>query len=124
MSSEGELPLDEIAAAACEAVKEGVRSAQVSRLLEVLEDTNNVNIVLAFLAKQVGRGPWKPRAAQRLFNILKDIENIDTARKILGLFKWLFEAGEKAKNRLSWPPGNIKGYFLTYINSCLGGPRR
>ena len=117
------LPLDAIAAAACEAVKEGVRSAQVSRLLEVLEDTKDINIVLAFLAKQVGRGPWKSGPARRLFNILKSVEDVDVARKILGLFKWLFEAGEKAKG-LKPPPRDIRGYFLTYVETCLGGSRR
>ena len=122
MSSGEELPLDEIAAAAYEAVIiDKVRSAQVSRLLEVLEESQSVDIVLAFLAKQVSRNYWGPKSAQRLFNILRDVEDVDKARKILGLFKWLFEAGERARGRLPSPQRDLKGYFLMYVKGCLGG---
>jgi len=124
------LPLDEIAAAACEAVVGGVDRTQVSRLLEVLEGSKNVNVVLAFLAKQVGRGYWKDhKSASRLFDILKN-RDLEAARKILGIFKWLYEAGgerdrkreEKKKEKLrKLEPSRPakRGFYYDYVNACL-----
>jgi len=123
-----ELPLDEIAAAACEAVIGKVDRTQVSRLLEVLEGAKDVNVVLAFLAKQTGRGQWNRRAATRLFKILRESRDIEEARAILGIFRWLYEAAGKDKDRgrkiaalqklrLSDPAP--KNFYYNYIYTCL-----
>ena len=125
-----ELPLDEVAAAACEAVIGGVDRTQVSRLLEVLEGSKNVDVVLAFLAKQVGRGYWKDhKSASRLFDILKN-RDLEAARTILGIFKWLYEAGgerdrekeKKKKEKLQKlkPSRPAKrNFYYDYVNACL-----
>ena len=85
--------LDMLARAACWARRERVDRSQVNKLLEVLESTRNVNYVIAFIARQKGRGQIGRNTSKELINVLNTIgNNVDLAREALGIFKWLFEA--------------------------------
>ena len=99
-----------------------VKPTQINLLLETLEGAKNINVVIAFLARQVGRNVWDVRSASRLFNVLSGMRDIEDARKVLGIFKWLFEAGEKKRDNLRrLQPGTPakKGFYYEFIKACL-----
>ncbi len=124
--------LDEIAMAAHLAlVNDGVERSQVNKLIEVLESTHNVDYLLAHIARQVGRGIWgrskSHYSASKLFSLLKG-RNVEEARTILGMFKWLYEAGlPKSWNltnlarelRLRPTANAIEGFFYRYLETVL-----
>jgi len=91
--------LDEIAFAAALSVIGKLDRAQVNKLIEVLEITRDLDIVVAFLARQAARGEWPREAASRVYRILNNVSNVDEARLILGLYKWLFEAGSGLREK-------------------------
>ncbi|HIQ03294.1 MAG TPA: hypothetical protein EYH40_02615 [Desulfurococcales archaeon] len=87
--------LDKIARAACWACVERVDKAQVSKLLEVLESTGSVDYVIAFIARQYGRGYIRRNVSRELIELLSDKSirsDLNKAREALGLFRWLYEA--------------------------------
>ena len=90
--------LDEIAFVASLSVVRKLDKSQVNKLLEVLEASQDLDIVCTFLARQVARKEWPKESAARLFKILSGINTLEGARIALGIFKWLFEAGLGNRN--------------------------
>jgi len=95
--------LDVAAKAAC-AARTGGRfdRAQVNKLLEVLEGAEEkeaIQVLLAFIARQVSRNYINRDAGRFLTEYLLKIQNKDEARKFLGMFKWLYEAAERSNLR-------------------------
>ncbi len=89
---------------------------QVEMLLEVLENTKNVNYVILFIAKQRRKGEIGRNTAKVLVDMLRIIgDDVDKAREALGLFKWLYEATDE---RTKLPRCN-KISFSDYIESVL-----
>jgi len=119
-SERSTLPLDMIAAAAFEATREGVRSSQVNKLLEMLESLGDVDRLLVFLAYQVAKGQWgRGMSARRLYNILKDYKSVEKAREILTLFKWLYEACSHRRPRVRPPPPEPSGFLEELLRNVL-----
>lgn len=117
--------LDELAAAAYDAVvRDGLPPAQVNKMLEVFESTRDVSLLLAFMARQTARGEWgRGVSAKRLYGVLKgmmDGASVEDVRRVLGVFKWLFEAGRR-RSLPRMDPGQParKGFFLEYLEACL-----
>jgi len=108
--------LDEIALAALEAKLEGVEASQVNKLIELLESSKDVSLVKVFIARQAGRKQWSKssnfRSATRLWKILSGCRDIDEAKKVLGMFKWFYEAGSRASQRVL---DNLKRQFRNYV---------
>ena len=124
--TEEEVPFDDLAAASYYAVTEGVDASQVNKLLEVLESTKSVKSLLLFLVRQVSRRGWgRGTSARYLFQVLRDLEgkkSIEDVRRILGLFKWLYEAGrERGRYFPRMDPGMPakEGFFYEYLERCL-----
>jgi len=90
--------LDEIAFAAALSVTTRLDKSQVNKLLEILEASQDLNVVCAFLARQVARREWPRSSAVRVFKILNSVNTLQEARIALGIFKWLFEAGQHNYN--------------------------
>ena len=114
---------DELAAAAFEAIRvDRLSPTQVNKLLEVYESTGrDLNTLLAFVARQVGRGQWgRGTSARRLYEILRSVK-ADDIRKVLGVFKWLFEACHRKRFPPNMRPGRPaeKGFFLKYLEACM-----
>lgn len=124
--------LDKVALAALAAlVSDNLEKSQVNKLIEVLEATQSVECLLAHIARQVGRGIWGRThfSATILFNVLKG-RGVDGARSVLGMFKWLYEAGTKRRGNLQAlrrslnldlrgnqvPP---QGFFYKYLEATL-----
>ena len=117
-----EIPLDELAAAAYEArTVDRVQRAQVNKLLEMLESLHDVNLLLVFLARQVNRREWGRNSASRLYKVLRG-KNVDEARRILGVFRWLYESVDPRRvsclGRVATPAP--KGFFEKFMEVCLG----
>ena len=118
--------LDELALAAYAAVvSDGVDRSQVNKLIEVLESTRNTDYLLAYIARQVGRGMWgrSYHSASKLYELLKG-KSVEEARTILGLFKWLYEAGSNKLRQLrqlraSFRGQAPRGFFYTYLSATL-----
>ena len=116
--------LGEIGAAAYEAAAlERVEMAQINKLIEILEVTKSIDETLIFLARQVARGYWGRRgmssSAHRLFNLLKGRE-LEEAKVILGLFKWIYEAVDRSKPRHYRPPRTpSKDYTYELLRKCI-----
>lgn len=132
------MDLDELAFTAFEARIGGLKSAQVNKVLEFLESHGDVVLLQLFLARQVSRKQWDRNSASRLFKILEDIaeksgsgeDALQEARRVLGLFKWLFEASERSniwalKNKYikhlgGAGKGTPRGFYQEYLKACLG----
>ena len=83
------------------------RIAAVNNILEVLESESGgesaIALTIAFILRQAGRGiieqPMAQKMAEELMSILKN-PNLDsaskkeTARKLLGLVKWVIETAD------------------------------
>jgi len=116
--------LGEIGAAAYEAATlERVDRTQVNKLIEILETTKSTDETLIFLARQVARGYWGRRgmssSARRLFNLLRGRE-LEEARVILGLFKWIYEAVAESRPRYYRPPKTpSKDYTYGLLEKCI-----
>jgi len=121
--------LNEIALAAYYAlVSDRVERSQVNKLIEVLESTRSVEYLLAHIARQVGRGIWgggRHLGASRLFSVLRG-RDFREARTILGIFKWLYEAGERRQRDLQSRLGRIvrgggapQDFYMKYIEALL-----
>ena len=117
--------LDELAAAAYEAVRvDELSPAQVNKMLEVYESTRDVNLLLAFMARQAARRAWgRGTSARRLYGVLRGMvgsAKVEDVRRVLGIFKWLFEAG-KGRGLPRMDPGQParKGFFSEYLEACL-----
>lgn len=96
--------IDEIAFTAYAALLDRVKKAQVNKVLEILESTQDVMLTSVFVARQHGRNQWGDRglnySAWRLVKVLEGSRNLAEARRRLVLFKWFFEAGEDKVGRL------------------------
>jgi len=130
--------LDELALAAYAAViSDNLNKTQVNRLIEVLESTRNVDYLLAHIARQVGRAkesrdrnvPWKKShySASKLFQLLKN-RSYGEAKVILGIFKWLFEAGIGRRRQLDLLRRQLKinlggkaprDFYYKYLDTVL-----
>ncbi len=123
--------LDELALAAYAAIVfDNVERAQVNRLIEILESLRDVNYLLAYMARQVGRGVWSRShryfSASKLYSILKG-KDINTAREILGIFKWLYEAGSNRSRQLAMLRSKVRNvtakapqnFFHDYLDAVL-----
>ena len=81
-----------------------IKDTQVSQLIEILESSPEdkaIEYTIAFVARQVARGPINEAVGRIIIETLLDIKNKhkeearDIAREFLGIFKWLYEASEK-----------------------------
>jgi len=63
----------------------------------MLYSTNNPELLLIYLARQAGRNEIDKDVARELYEILNN-KNLNEAVQILGIFKWLFEAGERTRD--------------------------
>jgi len=134
--------LDEVALASLEAILEEVDKSQVDRLIEIYEVEKEKVLIMAFIARQVGRGHWgKPRSyltsigrnkiscsAARLYKVLSQCRN-DEVKIALGFFKWFYEAGKDRRSILrklreeykitnasqSAPSGFVNEYLKTIL---------
>jgi len=119
--------LNMIAQAACFALIERksdgrliMERAQVQKLLEVLEDTEEPKYVMAYVARQRGRKEIGNKTASALVNLLNTVSTKEEAKEALGLFKWFYEAGRDVPNiaqSLSRKCESIS--FIDLINTIL-----
>lgn len=121
---------DKLAYAAIKAIEGEVDRSQVNKLIEFLNQTNDIELTLIFLARQVARREWDPVSAKLLSEAIKEtIKDVSTnyatnyARKILGIFKWLYEVAARADRRSLSRETTIDGMFEKLLNSVLS-PRR
>lgn len=99
-----ELEIFDIAAkAAATARQERVDRAQVERLLEILEleesDEAAIAVTQAFILRQAfaARAEFGRRTAVILRDGLTKLKTKAKARKLLGLFKWMYDALDRAR---------------------------
>ncbi|RLE81035.1 MAG: hypothetical protein DRJ52_05085, partial [Thermoprotei archaeon] len=103
-----------------EAWRDGVRLAQVNKLLEMLESLQDTDRLLVFLAYQVARGQWgRGASARRLYDLLKDYKSIEKVREILTLFKWLYEICSRRRPRVRPPSLKPEGFLKELLKSAL-----
>ena len=121
MAGAASLPLDEIAAAAYEAAYfDRVKAAQVNGLLEALESLGDVDLLLGFLARQVARRAWgRGVSASRLYDVLRG-RSVGEARRILGVFRWLFEVASNRRIRTRPSRPAQSGYYAIFLKEALG----
>ncbi|PSN81717.1 hypothetical protein B9Q01_10560 [Candidatus Marsarchaeota G1 archaeon OSP_D] len=89
--------LNKLARIAAKARVSRLDKSQVNNLLEMLYSTNNPELLLIYLARQAGRNEIDKDVARELYEILNN-KNLNEAVQILGIFKWLFEAGERTRD--------------------------
>ncbi|RLE60150.1 MAG: hypothetical protein DRJ32_03365 [Thermoprotei archaeon] len=89
--------------------------AQVNKLIEVLEaspEKEAIQYLTAFISRQSSKGLINRDAARELTRFFFSLSNVknpkEEARKFLGIFKWLYEAAERAYLR------NVNCGKLTY----------
>ncbi len=98
--------LDE--ASSLTAMRERTRSTLINSLLEVLEsepdEDDAIALTAAFVVRQAGRGYMDRQLALRLArDLMKIMEEAsegtkkETARKLLGLLKWISETVDKSR---------------------------
>jgi len=92
-----ESTLNKLARIAAKARVSRLDKSQVNNLLEMLYSTNNPELLLIYLARQAGRNEIDKDVARELYEILNN-KNLNEAVQILGIFKWLFEAGERTRD--------------------------
>jgi len=112
--------MDNIAAAAFEAYRDGVKPAQVNKLLEMYECLGDIDKFLVFLAYQASRGLWgRGNAARRLYKILSENRDPKKVREILTIFKWIYESCQRRRPRAPFPQAEPRGFLKTLLDSLM-----